>query len=102
MKLTDRQANRMLAIFHEFGPRRRIPVRERWAQVFPDATPDDMQEWETHCEEIEHFAYGLAERVRDEGLDEDVARAQISERVPHLSHESVAETYNKARYYAVM
>lgn len=102
MELTDEQFNRALEIFQQFGPLRRISVQERWREAFPDAGPEDMREWETSFGEVESFAYGVAEQVRDHGLEEDLARRQIAEQFPRLSRDRVAHTYNQARYFAMM
>jgi hypothetical protein len=101
MKLTNEQFNKALEIFQESGPRRRTPVHERWAKVFRDATPDDFREWERACREIEDFAYGVAEQVRDHGLDKDKAIHQISERFPRLSRDRVGHTYSQAMYFSM-
>jgi hypothetical protein len=101
MKLNDEQFNKALEIFQEFGPRMRIPVHQRWQEAFPDVAPNDMPEWETIFGEIEEFAYGVAEQVRDNGLDEGIAVHRIAERFPRLSDDRVKHTYNQARYFAM-
>jgi len=101
MTLTDKQFNAALEMFQEFGPRRRIPVQERWAEAFPDATAEDFGAWQVACREIEDYAYGVAEQVRDERLDEHTAVRQISERFPRLSRERVEHTFSQAMYFSI-
>jgi len=101
MKLTDDQFNNALEIFQEFGPRRRIPVHERWSEVFRTATVEDFQEWESACREIEAFALGVALQVRDRVLEKDTAIRQLSERFPRLSRDRVGHTYSQAMYFSM-
>lgn len=101
MKLTDEQLNQALEIFQEFGPRRRLPVHERWAEIFRDAKAADFREWDAACREIEEFAYGVAEQVRDHRLDKDTAMQRISERFPRLSRDRVGHTYSQAMYFSL-
>ena len=101
MELNDDQFNNALEIFQEFGPRRRIPVQERWAEVFRDATIEDFQRWRSVCREIESFALGVAVQVRDSLLDKDTAIRQIGERFPRLSRDRVGHTYSQAMYFSM-
>jgi hypothetical protein len=100
--LTNEQFNRALEIYQEFGPRRRIPIHQRWQEAFPQAAPDEMKDWERAFRDIEKFAHSVAEQVRDHGLDERAAAEQISEQFPRLTPDRVATTYNQARYIAMM
>jgi hypothetical protein len=101
MTLSDDQFNKAFEIFQEFGLRRRIPIYQRWQQAFPEAGLDDMCDWEKEFKDIEGFAYGTAEKVRDDGLDEPSAMHQIALRFPQLSADRVLTTYNQARYFAM-
>jgi hypothetical protein len=99
--LTDDQFNKALEIFQEFGPRRRIPVHERWAEVFRTATVEDFQEWQSACRDIEAFALRVALQVRDNLLDKDSAIRQISEQFPRLSRDRVGHAYSQAIYFSL-
>jgi hypothetical protein len=101
MTLTDHQFNNALEIFQDFGPRRRIPVHERWAEVFRAATSEDFQAWQAACRDIEAFALRVALQVRDNLLDTDSAMRQISEQFPHLSRDRVGHTYSQAIYFSL-
>ena len=101
MKLTDDQFNKALEIFQEFGPNRRIPVQQRWAEVFRAATSEDFQEWQSAFRDIEAFALRVALQVRDNLLDEDSAIRQVSEQFPRLSRDRVGHTYSQAMYFSL-
>ena len=101
MRLSDAEFNKALEIFQEFGPRRCVPVRERWTEAFPNATREDFAEWEALCREIEHFAYGLAEQVLDSRLEQGCAIRQIGEKFPRSSRDRVAHTYSQPMYLAM-
>jgi len=101
MELTNEQFNKVLEIFQEFGPRRRIPVHERWAESFRGASVEDFQAWESACRDIEVFALRVAVQVRDNLVDKDTAIRQISERFPRLSSSSIARTYSQAMYFSL-
>src|SRR5450759_2049925 len=100
MKLTNDQLNKVLEVFQEFGPRRRIPVHKRWAEIFHTATDEDFQEWQSECRDIEAFALRVALQVRDNHLDKDTAIRQILERFPYLSSDRVGHTYSQALYFS--
>ena len=102
MQLTDDEFNKALEIFQEFGPRMRIPIHQRWREVFPEVATDDMRQWEAAFRELEDFAYQVAVQVRDHGLDEGTAAQRIAERYPRLTPKRVATIYNQARYVAMM
>jgi hypothetical protein len=101
MNLTDDQFNKALEIFQEFGPRRRIPVQKRWAEVFSTATVEDFEEWQLVFRDIEAFALKAALQVRDRLLDGDSAIRQIAERFPRLSRDRVSHTYSQAVYFSM-
>jgi hypothetical protein len=101
MELTHQQFNRVLEVFQEFGPRRRLTYAERWSEDFPAMTNDDARRWEELCREIEAFAYSIAERVRDGELDQKVASGMIAERYPHLNKDRVGHTFSQAMYFSM-
>jgi hypothetical protein len=101
MKISDDQFNEALEIFQEFGPRRGIPILQRWSEIFPSATSEDFQEWQSRCREVEAFALRIALLVRDNRLDKDSAIRQISERFPSLSRDRVGHTYSQAMYFSL-
>jgi hypothetical protein len=101
MSFTDEQFNRAFAEFQEFGPRRRIPVEERWRDDLRDIDPGDFEALKARCQQIESFAVGLAERVRDGQMKDDAARHQLSETYPSLTRERLARTWSQAMYFSM-
>lgn len=99
MVLPDAQLSDIFRIFQEFGPRRRIPISERWSEAFPNATADEMREWRSRCEEIEAFAYALAREFGPD-LRNDLAFQKIQTQFPQLHQDQVSAAWNQARYFA--
>jgi len=93
------QFNEILGIFQEFGPRRKIPILQRWSEAFPNATPADFGEWRLKCEEIVAFAYEVAREFGPD-LQNDIAGEKIQTRFPHLNRDRISATWNQARYFA--
>ena len=101
MSFTDEQFDRAFAEFQEFGPRRRIPVERRWRDDLRDVHPDDFEALKARCQEIESFAVGLAERVRDGQMKDDAARRQLAGAYPSLTGERLARTWSQAMYFSM-
>jgi hypothetical protein len=99
VKITDEQFERAFAIFQEFGLRD-IPVEERWDRL-RDVQPTEFTALRTRCEEIEHFAVGLAEKVRAGEITDETARCQLAEMYPFLAHERLARTWSQAIYFTM-
>ena len=101
MSFTDDQFDRAFAEFQEFGPRRRIRVEDRWRDGLRDVPTEEFAALRMRCEEIERFAVGLAEQVRDGKSVENEARRQLAQTYPFLTPERLARTWNQARYFAI-
>ena len=100
MPFTDAELNRALAEWQEFGPRRRIPVEQRWPELFPQASPDDFAEARLRCQEIESFAVDLAGQVLKNRLSAHEAFRTLCRQYPHLTEESLDRTWSQAMYFA--
>jgi len=92
--------NEALRVFQEYGAQRSIPVRERWAQLYPQATAADMDRWEQYCGALEEFAYTLAQQQLRGEVGGDTVRLRIRERFPELSEDRVGHAYRQALYFA--
>jgi len=97
----DPRYNKALSIFQEFGPRRGLPVRQRWQEAFPKVTPHVMYEWESQFTELERFALDLATKVWNQALDANIAIQLIAERFPMLNKDRLGATYSQAMYFAI-
>jgi hypothetical protein len=82
MDITNNQFDRAFAEFQEFGPRRGIRVEDRWREILFDVNWVDFPALRARCEEIESFAFGLAEQVRDGQMTDEVARRQLAQTYP--------------------
>ena len=91
--------NEALKIFQEFGPRRSLPIRERWREAFPQVPPDVMDEWETEFKKLEEFAYDLAAKVQNSELDDSDAYRMLAERFRWLDRDRLDKTYSQAAYF---
>ena len=101
MTMDARKFNQALAEFQAFGPRRRIPIEDRWRELLPDIEPAAFDELEERCRNIEAFALGLAEQASNQKLSQEVARKQIEEKFPYLTPDSVSHTWSQAMYYSM-
>ena len=61
--------NLALSITQVFGPERAIPRKERLNKANPSISEGEMSKLFEICDDIESFAYDLAERVRDNEMD---------------------------------
>ena len=100
MNITPEQFAKALAEFQQFGPRRRIPVEERWREILPDVDPSEFAGLQAQCKEIEAFALALAEQVRDKKLSEKIARKQLAQTYPLLKQAVLDHTWSQAMYYS--
>jgi hypothetical protein len=100
MPFTDAEFERALAEWQEFGRRRRIPVEQRWPELFPHASADDFAEARRRCQAIESFAVNLADQVRNKAIDDTEAFSTLSRRYPSLTAERLSRTWSQAMYFA--
>lgn len=101
MEITNDQFDRAFAEFQEFGPRRGIRVEDRWREILFDVEWRDFPALRERCEEIESFALGLAELVRDEQMSDEAARRQLAQTYPFLTPERLARTWSQAMHFAI-
>lgn len=100
MSITAKQFNKAFAEFQIFGPRRRIPVRTRWQEMFPDLDSREIGSMEAQCKEIEAFALGLAEKAKDNGTSIETSRKQLAQKYPVLDKERLDHTWSQAMYFS--
>ena len=101
MSVTDEQFDKAFAELQEFGPRRGIPVEQRWRECLRDVGPEEFASLKARCIEIENFALGLAEQVRDKQIADEAARRQLAQTYPFLTCERLARTWNQAMYFSM-
>lgn len=100
MNITPEQFDKAFAEFQQFGPRRRIPIRERWLEILPEVAPAKFSELQAKCEEIEAFALSLAERVRDKTMTDAEAKKQLAQKYSFLKQKRLDHTWSQAMYYS--
>ena len=100
MLTSDKDRNKALSIHQEFGPVRATSFYERLRKVYSDLSPSDSNVIEAWCNQVEHFAYDLAEQVRDKQLSQKDALLKISEQFPELDKKRVDKTYSQAMYFS--
>jgi hypothetical protein len=81
MSLTVKQFDRAFAEFQLFGPRRRIPIEERWREVLPEVDLSELNALKRQCEEIEAYAVDLAVKVRDNEMSDEAAQQQLHPKI---------------------
>jgi hypothetical protein len=101
MRFTDEQFDRAFAEFQEFGPRRRIRVEERWRDGLQDISADEFPALLARCKEIENFAVGLAEQVRDGNITQDSARLELERTYPFLTNKRLDRMWSQAMYFSL-
>jgi hypothetical protein len=92
--------NEILAVFQEFGPRRAVPVEDRWRERYPSASPKQLDAWARRCRQIEKVAWSLADKVLSGHLDEGRAKAELGRRFPELDADTLGRTHAQAMYFA--
>ncbi len=100
MELNERY-NQAFSIFAQWGPQRRIPVRTRWQEAFPQVTDAEMDEWTAEFRQIDEFAFSVAQQVRDRTLNQEEAIGQMNERYPRLDRELAKRSYTQAYFHAM-
>jgi ribosomal 50S subunit-associated protein YjgA (DUF615 family) len=93
--------NEAFRIFIQWGPLRRIPVRTRWREAFPEVKEAVMDAWSAEFRRVEEFAFNLAEQVRDCRLNQEAAIEKVAERYPRLDGELVRGVYTRAYFHAI-
>ena len=68
MNVTPEQFDKAFAEFQQFGPRRRIPIEERWLEILPEVDSEKFSELQAECKEIESFC-PLARRAGERQED---------------------------------
>jgi len=92
--------NKAFAEFQLFGPRRRVPIEQRWREILPSVDPLEFAALEAKCKEIEAFALGLAEQVRDKTMSDKAAQTQLAQQFPILNQERLDHTWSQAMYFS--
>lgn len=100
MSVTAQQLDKAFEEFQQFGPRRRIPVEERWREILPDVSPTEYPGLLAQCKDIETVALSLAEQVRNSKLDDLAARQMLTQRFPSLTQARQDHTWSQAMYFA--
>jgi hypothetical protein len=100
MNITPEQFDKAFAEFQQFGPRRRIPIEERWSEVLPEIDSCEFATMQAQCKEIEAFAVSLAEQVRDKKMSDDAARMQLAQKYPFLKSARLDHTWSQAMYFS--
>ena len=100
MSVTPEQFDKAFAELQQFGPRRRIPIEERWLEILPEVDPVEFSKLKAECNEIEAFAFSLADQVRDEKMVAAEAKKQLAQKYLFLKRERLAVTWNQAMYYS--
>jgi hypothetical protein len=101
MSVSDQQFEKALAEFQQFGPRRRIPVEERWRETMPEISAEEFPILRARCDAIESDALSLALQVRGGRLSDALARDQFAQLHPSLSEERLGRTWSQAMYFAM-
>lgn len=100
MNVTPEQFEKAFAEFQQFGPRRRIPIEERWPEILPEVAPTEFLELLAECKGIEAFALSLAEKVRDKKMADAEAKKQLAQKYPFLNQGRLDHTWSQAMYYS--
>jgi hypothetical protein len=100
MNITSEQFDRAFAEFQQFGPRRRIPIEERWREILPEVAPSEFSDLNAECKKIEAFALSLAEQVRDKKMADVVAKEQLAQKYPDLKKARLDHTWSQAMYFS--
>lgn len=100
MNVTPEQFDKAFAEFQQFGPRRRIPIEERWLEILPEVDSAKFPVLQVECKEIEAFALSLAEQVRDKTLADAEAKRQLAKKYPFLKQGRLDHTWSQAMYYS--
>lgn len=100
MNVTPEQFDKAFAEFQQFGPRRRIPVEERWREMLPEVTLTEFSKLQAECKKIEASALLLAEQVRDKKMADAEAKRQLAQKYPFLTQARLDHTWSQAMYYS--
>lgn len=100
MNITPEQFDKAFAEFQQFGPRRRIPIEERWLEILPEVDSAKFPQLQAECKEIEAFALSLAEQVRDKTMADAEAKKKLAQKYPFLKQGRLDHTLSQAMYYS--
>jgi hypothetical protein len=98
--LSDADFDRAFDEWQEFGPRRGIPVEERWRKLLPHASPDALADAQQRCKEIEAAAWKLAEQALAGTISEQEGQRRLAAQYPYLTRNRVSRTWVQAMYFA--
>ena len=100
MNVSLQQFEKAFSEFQMFGPRRRIPIEQRWQEVLPEIDFSKFITLKEQCKEIEVFALSLAEQVRDKQIQDSNAQQQLAQKYPFLTKDRLDHTWNQAVYFS--
>lgn len=100
LNLREDEFERALAEFQQFGPRRGIPIEDRWCEILPGLPSTQLQMLLAVCKEIESYAYHVAQEVVYGNLADQVASKQLADRFPFLTDVQVRRALSRACYFA--
>lgn len=100
MNVTPEQFDQALAEFQPFGPRRRLPIAERWREILPEVDSAKFPGLQVEGKEIEAFALALAEQVGDKRLADAEAKRQLAKKYPLLKQGRSDHPWSQAIYYS--
>ena len=98
--IDDRTFNEAFGVFQEFGPDRAIPRSKRLQDCFPSLSEKQVTDLIERFEEIESFAYDVAEQVRDGVIGRGKGKARIASQFPALDGNRLASTFSQAMYFS--
>jgi len=93
--------NLALAITQQFGPQRGIPREDRIRKAKPEITKSEIDQAFCICDQIESYAFDLAEKCRDEKLSVEQFRSKLERKFSYLSAERVDKTLSQAMYFSM-
>lgn len=92
---------RALTEFIQFGPRRGLPVEDRWREVLPEVAPSEFPALKAWCGGVEAVALDLAGEARRERISGEGAVDALARRYPTLSRSLLGRVWNQAMYFSM-
>jgi len=96
----NKDFNKVMKTYLEWGPQRRIPIETRWREQFPEATDAEINFWTARCKEIESYAYERAQEVLDGKRDQREASEMIGKQFPELNADARGSVFSWGLYMA--
>jgi hypothetical protein len=93
--------NLALAITQQFGPQRGISREDRIRKAKPEITDSEMDKAFFMCDEIESYAFDLAENYRDGELSIEQFKGKLEKQFPFLNEKRVEKTLSQAMYFSL-